>query len=48
MSSEEEISYVDEIRKDWKTELNVRIGNIRKAAHDLLSKKVELTNTETG
>jgi group I intron endonuclease len=48
MSPEELINYVDEIRKDWKKVLSVNISKIRKAAHEKLSKKVELTNMETG
>ena len=48
MSPEELIKYVDEIRKDWKKVLSENISKIRKAAHEKLSKKVELTNMETG
>lgn len=48
MNPEEFFKLVSEAREDWKKALKDHMNNIRKAAQDKLSKKVELTNTKTG
>lgn len=48
INSEELFNLISETREDWKKVLNAKMGNVRKAAHEKLSKKVELTNTKTG
>lgn len=48
INPEELSNLISETKEDWKKVLSIKMSNIRKAAHDKLSKKVELTNIKTG